>query len=334
MIAICRHSIELFREKEVMRYAVLSDIHGNHPALLKVLEDAKRRKIDHFIIAGDYCISGAWPDDCIKTIMEIPEKTTIRGNEERYLENLIGKDQTSWTDGQMQISYWCYRNIRPDHLQYLLSLPQTAEFKNNGVRIHVAHSSDTFLGEYEFSHFGPAILAKRYASSDVTGERLRHDIHGLLDHDPLFSEKVNALEDGVYIFGHSHVQWSRKVSGREILLINPGSCGLPLDAVGESIPYTILTISGEGQAEAEEIRIPFAKKEYTDRLKQTSQYTQAHVWSRVITRELLTAREHMTFFLQFAEQYANMKKDPRRPFSVETWEEAYAAWESTLFVSP
>ena len=39
-----------------MKYAVLSDVHGNCPALLKVLEDAKKRNIDHFIIAGDYCL--------------------------------------------------------------------------------------------------------------------------------------------------------------------------------------------------------------------------------------------------------------------------------------
>ena len=67
---------------------------------------------------------------------------------------------------------------------------------------------------------------------------------------------------------------------------------------------------------------------YVERLKQTSQYEQAHVWSMLITQELLTAREHVTFFLQFAEEYANMKNDSRRPFSLETWEEAYAEWES------
>ncbi len=311
-----------------MKYAVLSDIHGNHPALLKVLEDAKHRNIDHFILAGDYCLSGAWPDDCIQTVSGIPQKMIIRGNEEKYLENLAGKDQSAWTDGQMQISYWCYRNISPEHLEYLLSLPQTAEFEINGTRIHVAHSSDHFLGEYEFPRFGPGPIAERYASMRVTPKLLSRDIRGILDNDPYFSEKVHELEDGVYIFGHSHVQWSYKVSDRDILLVNPGSCGLPLDAVEDSVPYTILTVTDEGKAEAEEIRIPFAKEEYVERLKQTSQYEQAHVWSKLITQELLTAREHVTFFLQFAEEYANMKNDSRRPFSLETWEEAYAEWKS------
>ena len=104
-----------------MKIAVLSDVHGNCPALRKVLEDAEKRGVDEFIIAGDYCLSGAWPDECIKTLMEIPNKVMIRGNEENYLENLIGKDQSAWTDGQMQISYYCFRYIDPGRLDYILS---------------------------------------------------------------------------------------------------------------------------------------------------------------------------------------------------------------------
>ncbi len=312
-----------------MRYAVLSDIHGNYPALLKVIEDAGQRGIHHFIFAGDYCLSGAWSDACIETIMKLPDKIIIRGNEERYLENLVGKDQATWTDGQMQISYWCFRNIRPDYLEYLLSLPHTVEFAYGKVKVHIAHSSDHFLGEYEFPNFGPAVLAKRYSDSVVTREGLSRDLEKLLDEDPVFASRVSTLEDGIYIFGHSHVQWSHKVKGRDILLVNPGSCGLPLDAMAESIPYSILTISEDGEAGIEEIRIPFSKRDYVEKLKQTSQYEQATVWTKVITYELLTAREHMTFFLQFAEDYANQKGDRRRPFALETWEEAYKAWEDT-----
>ena len=87
-----------------MRYAVISDIHGNKPAMDAVLADAKQQGVKDFIFAGDYCLSGPFPDECISMLREIENKTIIRGNEERYLENLIGKDQSKWTDGQMQIS--------------------------------------------------------------------------------------------------------------------------------------------------------------------------------------------------------------------------------------
>ena len=99
-----------------MKYAVISDIHGNYPALKAVLEDAKNQGVTHYLFAGDYCLSGPWPNECVEAIKTISQKTVIRGNEEKYLEDLVGKDQSQWTDGQMQISYWNYKNVKQDNL--------------------------------------------------------------------------------------------------------------------------------------------------------------------------------------------------------------------------
>ena len=44
-------------------------------------------------------------------------------------------------------------------------------------------------------------------------------------------------------------------------------------------------------------------------------------------REQSTALEHMYFFLAFVEQYAKEIGDERRPFSTETWEDAFKSWE-------
>lgn len=40
-----------------MRFAIVSDIHGNLPALNAVIEDAGKNSIDTFIFVGDYCLS-------------------------------------------------------------------------------------------------------------------------------------------------------------------------------------------------------------------------------------------------------------------------------------
>ena len=45
-----------------MKYAVISDVHGNLPALQAVLEDIRQQEITHCLFLGDYCISGPWPD--------------------------------------------------------------------------------------------------------------------------------------------------------------------------------------------------------------------------------------------------------------------------------
>ena len=77
-----------------MKFAIISDIHGNYPALEAVMESVQRQGISHYLFAGDYCLSGPWPDKCVSKIKAVPEKHIIRGNEEKYLEDLKDKDQT------------------------------------------------------------------------------------------------------------------------------------------------------------------------------------------------------------------------------------------------
>ena len=72
-----------------MKYAVLSDIHGNATALKAVLEDVKNKGIVDFIIAGDYCLSGPYPDECISIIRNLKYANIIRGNEEQSLTPAI-----------------------------------------------------------------------------------------------------------------------------------------------------------------------------------------------------------------------------------------------------
>ena len=309
-----------------MKYAIISDIHGNYPALQAVLSDAENRGITHFLFAGDYCISGPFPDESITAIRAISNKTVIRGNEEKYLENLIGKDPVQWTDGQMQISYWTYRNIRRDNLKYVLSLPHTADFECNGMSIHMAHSSMDFVGTYPFYTWNSVTIAERNKLPDADPFRILADISGEWDRDPAFQEAVSGLKKGVYIFGHSHIQWSWQSKEAGVYLINPGSCGLPLDGIRNSVPYTILEIADDGRVSIEEKRVPFDKTAYVRSIMQTSMFQEANVWSNVIIRELTKAREHIYYFLAFVEQFAKEIGDERKPYALDTWEKAYDQW--------
>ena len=309
-----------------MKYAVISDIHGNYPALKAVLEDAKKQEISQFLFVGDYCISGPWPDKCIAEIKSIKEKHVIRGNEEKYLEDLVGKDQSLWLDGQMQISYWCYKNMSFDHLEYLFSLPHKDEFECNGIKIHMAHSSMDFLGTYPFYTWNSVTVAERNRHSNSIPESILSDMEKEREQDSSFQEIRNNLQSAIYVFGHSHVHCSHIDRDKGIYLINPGSCGLPLDGIKDSIPYTILEISDKGQVSFEEKRVPFNKEGYINEVMLTSQFNEANVWSRVIFREQITALEHMYFFLAFVKQYAEDIGDDIRPYSIETWERAFELW--------
>lgn len=313
-----------------MRFAIISDIHGNFPALSAVLEDAERNHIDSFIFAGDYCIGNPYPDECISKIRSLDKKYAIRGNEEQYLKYLIGDDQSTWTNGQFQISYYCYRKIREDNLKYVLSLPHQMKLIYNDITLHMAHSSEAFISDGEHRKWSSSKVAERYQDRFITQDVFRADIHKSLNDDKQFQEIFDRLENGIYIFGHSHIQWSYQSADGKKVLLNPGSCGLPLDCIKEGVPYTILNISENNAIVVEEKRVPFPMEEYIEALRQSDQFTEANVWSKVVMMELRTKRESISRFLRFAEKYAVEIGDEEWPFSISTWERAYKAWENGI----
>ena len=312
-----------------MRFAIVSDIHGNLPALNAVIEDADRNNVDSFIFAGDYCLSNPYPDECISRIRNLDKKYIIRGNEEKYLENLIGKDQSTWTDGQMQISYYGYQKISPDNREYLLSMPEQMKLVWDGITLHIAHSSEEYIADCEHREWSSAKVAARYKDSWITQTVFRADMHKYLNENEQFDGILGELENGIYIFGHSHIQWNYRSNDGKKILINPGSCGLPLDCIDAGIPYTILDIS-DNDVVVEEKRVAFNTDEYIERLRQSDQFIKANVWSKVIIRQLKTKREYLCSFLAFAEKYAVKKGDKQRPFSISTWEKAYELWETAF----
>lgn len=310
-----------------MRYAIISDVHGNMPALDIVFEDAANHNVDSFIFVGDYFLSNPFPNECMDRIRSIENKYIIRGNEEAYLENLIGKDQSTWTDGQMQISYYCYRAVSEENLKYVLSLPSKVNLSDCNIDIFIAHSSAEFIEDYELKEWGTPQLAKKYITQTLTKDKLNNEVQVYFDNDEKFSSFISTMNSGVYIFGHSHIQWNWQSEDGKITLINPGSCGLPLDGIKNSIPYTILEITNNGQVSVIEKRLSFDMQNYIDIIKKSDQYVKANVWSKVIIKELVTAKEHLYFFLRFTENYANQIGDTRRPFALDTWENAYKLWE-------
>ncbi|MDE5699423.1 MAG: metallophosphatase family protein [Lachnospiraceae bacterium] len=312
-----------------MRFAIVSDIHGNLPALNAVIEDAAQNNIDSFLLAGDYCLSNPYPNECISRIRTLDNAYIICGNEELYLERLIGKDPRTWTDGQMQISYYGYQKISPENMDYILSMPKQMKLECGDITLHMAHSSEVFISDCEHREWSTAKVAARYKDRWITRETFCADIHKYFNEDERFHGILSKLERGVYIFGHSHIQWNYRSDDGSKILINPGSCGLPLDCIDAGIPYTILDIS-DSEIVVEEKRAAFNMDEYIEMLRHSDQFIKANVWSKIIIRELRTRREYMFSFLAFVEKYAVETGDSRRPFSVSTWEKAYELWNNVF----
>lgn len=312
-----------------MRYAVIADIHGNLPALEAVLADAAANGAERYLVLGDHCISHPFPDECLSRLFSLPAYI-IRGNEEDYLENLLDQDPSGWTDGQMQVTYWVYRSLQRENLRKVLALPQEMQLTDSGVNIRLAHRSDTFIGDGEMRLLSPLDVAHRYPKEGIAPERLMQDARAVFAGDSAFLDAVSRLEEGIYLFGHSHVQWLFASPDGKKLLLNPGSCGLPLDCIPDSAPYALLDVHPDGTWQARCMRAPFDKRRAAGTIRRSGQYAAARVWSEVIMRETLYTREHIAFFLKHAFDYADRIGDPRRPLAVDTWEAAFESWVRTL----
>jgi predicted phosphodiesterase len=76
-----------------MRVAILSDIHGNLPALNAVLDDAVNQKIKTFWCLGDIVGYGPWPAQCWSSLqkLDIAKNAWVVGNHDLGLvEGLYG----------------------------------------------------------------------------------------------------------------------------------------------------------------------------------------------------------------------------------------------------
>ena len=301
-----------------MKYAIISDVHGNLPALKLVLDDAQKNGADGFLLAGDYCISAPWANEAVSCLRLLPNARFICGNEEHYLHIPDGND------GQFAVSRWAANSLQPEHTAWLDALPERLDWECEGVQLHMAHSSERFIGDAEFRDFRADLIPLRYPGK-VSAKIIRNDIRASLTGNEDFQQRLSALPKGVYIFGHTHCQWHARFGDH--LFINPGSCGNPLDCGDFGAPYTLLTIEN-GACTVEERRVPYDVEELIESVKRTEQYKAARVWSEVIFAEWRSRRERVTYFLIHMERYARRIGDPRRPFMPDTWEKGFEDWMS------
>ena len=147
-----------------MRYAVISDIHGNMDALEAVLADARKQGAEGYLFAGDYCLSLPYPEEVIDRIRKIENAVLIRGNEEQYIERMRGEREECWAGGQMHISCWCEQALCEENKDFLQTLPKEAVFqgRDGGPNIFMEHSSQTYIGDAELGKFSCPTIPLMY----------------------------------------------------------------------------------------------------------------------------------------------------------------------------
>ncbi len=109
-----------------MRYAILSDIHGNLEALEAVVEACRYQHIKKIFCVGDTVGYGANPKECLDFLRKY-KITSVAGNHDWAVGGRL--DASYFTDDGKAAIAWTRMNIPFEYYQYLNNLE--AVFKND-----------------------------------------------------------------------------------------------------------------------------------------------------------------------------------------------------------
>jgi len=220
-----------------VRYALVSDIHANLPALRAVLDDIDRRSVDAIYHLGDLTGYAPWPNETVSLLRE----RGIQGIAGNY-DSTIATDYKhcgcrSENPRQEELSHvsysWTRAHVTPETKSHLASLPFRLDIRPLG-----GHST------------GPTVTL-------VHGSHSLNTVYVTRDRDDAFLEKmgkgVGASSGDTICFGHTHIPWHRIVAG--IHFVNTGSVGRPKDGDWRA-GYALLSIDGP-QTGVEFIRVEY-----------------------------------------------------------------------------
>ncbi len=114
-----------------MKYGIISDIHGNLPALEAVLKELNSRGAQKFACGGDIVGYGAEPSKCIKIIRDL-DCVTIAGNHDWAVVSLINPDL--FNIYARSAVFWTLQNLSKSELEYLKNLPLRAFLDDFEIR--------------------------------------------------------------------------------------------------------------------------------------------------------------------------------------------------------
>jgi putative phosphoesterase len=231
--------------------AVITDIHGNLPALQAALARIEDLGIGSVFCGGDLVGYGPHPNE-VCSLMAARKVPTIYGNYDYAIargEEDCGCAYVTPQDrelGQRSVA-WTLAHTSRESKEFMLGLPSELRLRIGTVAVHLVHGSPRKVNEYLFED-KPARLYERLAVAE---------------------------DDQVLVFGHTHKPWVHEYGG--VLFVNCGSVGKPKDSdprgafavlrpAAESVRVTIERVEYDADAVAREIRAAGLPGEFADKL--------------------------------------------------------------------
>jgi diadenosine tetraphosphatase ApaH/serine/threonine PP2A family protein phosphatase len=106
----------------LMRYGIVSDVHGNLEALSVALRHLAEQNVDRYAFLGDAVGYGANPNEVISVLRNLGG-VAIMGNHDAAVAGLM--DTSGYYTAAQQALTWCQNQVSADNLQWLRSLPYT-----------------------------------------------------------------------------------------------------------------------------------------------------------------------------------------------------------------
>ena len=195
-----------------MRYALISDVHGNLPALEAVLADiAGREEIGATYHLGDLVGYGPWPNEVADAI-RTAGIAGVAGNYDSTVANDHAhcgcRSESPRQEELAHLSYeWTRAHVSPRTKRWLAALPFRIDLRPRGGHaagpmVTLVHATPTNNLVYVTEDRPDAFLAK-------------------------MAVKAGSRAGDVLCFGHTHRPWHREVDG--VHFVNTGSVGRPKD---------------------------------------------------------------------------------------------------------
>ncbi|SHG45320.1 metallophosphoesterase family protein [Pedobacter caeni] len=186
-----------------MRIAIISDIHGNFPALKAVLDDVALFNADQIYCLGDLTDGAPWNNEVIELIRSKGIPTIMGNHDERIAFDHpvfpLSKHSKEEQEARLNTINHTKSTIDPDHKAFLAGLPASIRLSIDSVSILLVHGSPESNEEYIYENHEEAALIKMLDDHDID----------------------------IMISGHTHLSFIRSISGGGVakLMINAGSVG-------------------------------------------------------------------------------------------------------------
>lgn len=221
-----------------MRLAVISDVHGNLPALDAVLAAIDADGVDMTVNLGDLLSGYVQPAQTADRLIELG-LPTVAGNHERQVLT-FPQDRKGMADRVTTAL------LSTAHLEWMASLPKTLEPAPDVLAFHGTPTDDL---QYLLHTVTPE--GARAATVDEVRDRLG-DVSGYT----------------LLLCGHTHLAGSLRLPGGP-LIVNPGSVGWPAYTDDEPFPHEMAAgrphaayalvddASGQWEAELRAVEYPW-----------------------------------------------------------------------------